>query len=323
MRAMIALFAPETARRQRNWIVSPQHRTHSGRKMDIFIRSTSDDTSIVVEAKIRDSIKTYQLDAYVEHVVRFETGRIPVLIWLVQRSRRVTGFNAANARFITWNDVHTSLRKITLPPVTQFCADLVSCKIVVFETSGKQKTRPKTYKGCKVDHAVRILRCVRDTFNELHGDVEEGANTPLGLHIGRNRWNLYWKRRVWFYFEPTTQQRDIFAPYGFVCHLLLYHAQYDELDSHRIEQWSNTMARLGLVFGRNVHGKWNHGCDTSAPIRLNSKVGVKYIGARRPVDMLQDFDWKDDASAIAAGHRYLAWGLDVVDQCLRDALPRT
>jgi hypothetical protein len=62
--AFLALVAPEIPKRD-TWAVLPQRRTKFGRKMDIFIRSTIDDFSIVVEAKIRDAMKPYQFDAYV------------------------------------------------------------------------------------------------------------------------------------------------------------------------------------------------------------------------------------------------------------------
>jgi hypothetical protein len=312
--AFLALVAPEIPKRD-TWAVLPQRRTKFGRKMDIFIRSTIDDFSIVVEAKIRDAMKPYQFDAYVQHVISFETGRRPLLVWLVQRPRSVIGYNAAQARIVTWNELHRTLAELSAPDVVQFCDDLVSCGIVLPKAAIVKR---QTYKGCKAEHALAILRNVRDFFQGLQGDVEEGSRTPLSLHVGRRNWNLYWNRRVWFYFEPTTQQRDVLAPYGFVCHLLLYHALYDTFDPRRIEHWSKTMVKFGLEFRRNVHGKWNYGCDAFAPLRLTSKTGLNYLFARRADELLRDFDWQDDASAVATGRTYLQWGLEMFDACLQD-----
>ena len=316
MDRVIKVFAPDRPEAPEQWVVSSQHPTRLGRSIDIFIRSAISDFSIVVEAKIRDGMKPYQFDPYIRYA-QLETGQHPSLVWLVCRPRTVIGSNVGDVRIVTWNELHAALTELTEPQCVEFCADLVSSGIVL---TGAINTRRKTYKGCKADHAVGILRGIRNSFNDLEGDVEEGANTPLGLHVGRNSWNLSWKRRVWLYFEPTTSKRDVFAPYGFVCHLLLYHAQDDDFEPLRIEKWSITMAKLGLILSRNVHGTWNRQYKTLAPIKLTSKVGVKIVGAARPVDMIQNFDWQDDTAAIAAGRTYLSWGLEVIDQCLAEAL---
>src|SRR5437764_14473408 len=89
------------------------------------------------------------------------------------------------------------------------------------------------------------------------------------------------------------------------------------------KQWSRTMTSCGLSFRRNVPGKWNYGCDIAPPIRLSSKAGLRYLFARQPDELLRDFDWRDDTAAIATGRRYLRWGLDIFDQCLRDTAEQT
>jgi hypothetical protein len=52
--------------------------------------------------------------------------------------------------------------------------------------------------------------------------------------------------------------------------------------------------------------------------RFTSKTGLNYLFARRADELLRDFDWQDDASAVATGRTYLQWGLEMFDACLQD-----
>jgi hypothetical protein len=87
-------------------------------------------------------------------------------------------------------------------------------------------------------------------------------------------------------------------------------------DSIVIESWSNTMSRMDMSFFRNEAGKWHKQYKIEAPVRLNSKTGLKYVFAEHKNRLRSSFDWKNSDVAILAGRKYLAWGLDVVDRCL-------
>ncbi len=305
------LIGVDNTQLESNWKISAQYPTKTGRSMDIFLRNGS--TSIVVEAKIGDVIKAFQFDSYARHVIEHETGKMPRLVWLVQHPRSVVGDLAKKARMITWHDIYNLLCKSAKSETQQFAQDLLSLRIAV-----PPHEKKVTCKGYLPEHAVGILRGVRDGFDEIDGDVEENTRTPLSLHVGRSSWNLYWRKRVWFYLQPLTQQPNQIAPFGFVCHIILFNSEHDQFSSARIEQWSRILATMGLSLWRNESGKWHKGYRIEGPLRLSFKTGVKWIFAEQKTSTQSDFDWTNPREAIAAGREYLAWGLSVVDRCISE-----
>src|SRR6516162_636089 len=69
--------------------IENQHRTDRGRKLDILIRNGN--RAIIVECKVLDAVKPFQLRTYYEYWLD-KTGVEPLLVWLVQRPQKVIGW---------------------------------------------------------------------------------------------------------------------------------------------------------------------------------------------------------------------------------------
>jgi hypothetical protein len=299
-------------------VVENQHRTNTGRKLDILIRNGN--AAMIVECKVLDSVKPFQLRTYYDYWLA-ETGVAPLLVWLVQRRQRVIGWGSMQAREVTWNQVHDTFLK-TFPnntPVQLFCAALRQAHIVLPEE--KCVAKRKLTKGYDQDHASSVLSGILSGLPDVVGSIEEVNELPPALHLARPSWHkkFLWITRVWVYFRPLSFECNTVCPFTYTASLRIF--RHGERDTYEMEvdhflPRSRICVEHGLRIRRNEPGKWRRWFDLDFPFAVPAKPGLRGITAYDPaeLDSKPFFDWRSQAQAITAGVKFSQRFLKIVDK---------
>ena len=300
--------------------IENQHRTDRGRKLDILIRNGN--RAMIVECKVLDSIKPFQLRTYYDYWFD-KTGIEPLLVWLVQRPQKVIGWASDRAKQITWNQLNETLLRLNVPVrdkgiVTKFCEALEGARITV--SPDKCKARKKLTKGYDQEHAFRILNQILASLPGVEGSVEEVNELPPALHLGRTKWRnkFRWIHRVFVYFQPCSQERNVICPFTYKVFLRIFrHGERDtyEQEANQFNRRAQICEKYGLRIKRSVPGKWRRGFDLKVPFSLPPKAGLKWISAYDPAEVdPKPFNWRDEKEAIKAGTLYCKRFLAIVDE---------
>jgi len=298
--------------------VENQHRTNRGRKIDILVREGY--RAIIVECKVLDSVKPFQLRTYHDYWLD-KTGIAPLLVWLVQRPQRVIGWGSDRAKEVTWNQLCEALSKELqdIAEVEDFCRVLQGAGIVL--PSEKCVKKRKITKGYHQDHASRILTGIRSSLPGVEGSVEEVNELPPALHLGRKAWEkkFLWIRRVWVYLKPLSDECNVVCPFTYTASLRIFmHGEQDtyELEEGHFLHRAEICVKNGLRIKRNVPGKWRRWFDLRFPFELPPKAGLKGITAYDPAELNPKpfFNWRDESEAVKAGISFCQRFLRIVDK---------
>jgi hypothetical protein len=300
-------------------MVENQHRTERGRKIDVLI--WAGDRAIIVECKVLDSVKPFQLRTY--HDYWFDkTGNAPLLVWLVQRPQRVMGWGFDQAEEVTWNRLSDALIEELgdVAEVQDFCNALDRAGIVM--PSGECVKKRKLTKGYDQDHASGILNGILGSLPGVEGSVEEVNELPPALHVGRKEWEqkFRWIRRVWIYLKPLSYERNVVGPFTYMASVRIF--RHGERDTYEMEvghflRRAKICVENGLCIKRNVPGKWRHWFDLKLPFELPAKAGLKGMTAYDPAGLNPKpfFNWRDEREAVKAGVKFCQRFLKIVDKC--------
>lgn len=317
-----ALCAPEqklSKQELRSLTVETQHRTDQNRRLDIIVHRGT--FAIIVECKVGDRFKPYQLEHYKEYW-EDKTGKTPHVVALVQKRQTIMGTGSRFARTITWNELADAFEASATdcPAIKDFRSLLDRSGVTL--PKGKRAERQKIRKGYAQAHAERILLGVRDSIPGLVGDVHEVNECPPCLKSGRGSWkkHLLWEERAWLYLQPLEHRTNTVCPFGFVVHIALYHHGKRDTYSHvvdRLPHWAEVCLSHRLNLMRNVNGKWNRREFISPPFRTPQPEGLKWITAyagKHPDEAFTAFDWRNEVEAITAGVRFLDTSLRIIDE---------
>jgi hypothetical protein len=296
--------------------VTNQYPIHLRKHIDILI-SDAKRLAIIVECKIRDSIKPYQLEDYYQYW-REKHGYDPEVVALVQRPQDVRGRGMLRAKTVTWNDLYQHLlRSEACREAAAFCRELKLSGVVL---DSAPSLRTKRCAGYKQDHAAKILLGIRDAIPGLIGSVEEMNELPPFLKGGRASWSEKFKpERLRIYLQPFGRLSNTRAPFGFRVHLILHRrAEFENYEDilPLLPRWINICHEAGLRFMRNRPGKWRGNELLPYPFALPPETGLKRIVAyaNNPDEIITGFDWRDDGAAIRAGAKELEKFLRVADR---------
>jgi hypothetical protein len=300
------------------------HPTDRGKEIDLLLER--DGYAVIVECKVRDNQKVYQLEQYREYWRRTRQ-KDPVLVWLVQREQKLIGAEALNATTLTWNQLSTALTQAkTMAPMfesqatSDFCRDLEDASIVLRPEVTLQKC--KLHKGYDPEHSVRVLTAIRDSIPNVVGRVVQMNELSPCLHVGRPKWRKLfgdgWAERVLFYLKPDTSYANRSGPFFFQGQVLLYHVNNCEPPLYRsraVAAWIGRLAKKELMAWRNRPGKWKGRVPVSAPWEVEPPVKYVYVEeSEEDARERAPFDWRDEEAAIRAGVSHLTYFLDRVDQ---------
>ena len=281
--------------------------------------------ALIIECKVRDSQKVYQLETYRNYWLRTHKTD-PVLVWLVRQKQDIIGSERLNACTLTWNDLRDALKAAEREAprneslaIARFCAELEGAKVV--RPSGASVTKKTLHKGYDPDFAVHVLSKIMEAVPGIEGEVHKINELPPALHVGRPEWrNKFgdsWFKRIWFYFEPETDANRSRGPFHFRGQILLYRVK--DCDSpmptpQLLAQWIAELTKHDLVPWRNQPGKWRHQELVVQPWTITPPVKHVFLEETVAVALQRsNFDWKDERDVLRVGAEHLRKFVQWVD----------
>jgi hypothetical protein len=162
-------------------IVESQHRTSHG-KIDLLLYDST--VGIIVESKVRDRQKVFQLQSYYDWWLG-RTGKPPFVFWLVRRIAVGLGRNEFLTRELTWNQLYDHFRARAVEidqassrnAVNAFC-DWLKFTGVLLKPSDK-RTVQRRNKGYSYERAEEVLEAIGSSFSDVKFRVESPENELL------------------------------------------------------------------------------------------------------------------------------------------------
>ena len=302
------------------------HLTDQGREIDILLHLGS--FGVIVECKVNDSKKPYQLDAYVDYWRRTHK-KLPHLVWLLEKDQKVLGDDRFHVRTVTWRQLRVALKDaadgasmMEDAKLTDFCDALLRAGIGKRETDVPQPERRA--RGYRHNHAESILRSILHRCPNLVGSPMTMNATPPAIHAGKTIWSRAldddWVSRIWLCWAPLSAEPNQPGPFHFHAQVLLFQGGFSNKASRNLElvpKWAAHLRRRGLSMRRNQLRSWTRGADLAPGEGITR--GVNYVLAEETLKDAQTrfaFDWRSDAAAIAAGAAHLNHFVTMFDDVL-------
>jgi hypothetical protein len=291
-------------------------KTDRGQEIDLLLVNGAD--AVIVEAKVGDSQKVYQLESYRDFWIRTQ-GKTPRLIWLVRQPQQLIGMRELGAKTITWKQLHEALRGVaeSVEPkerkaIKAFCSGLEASDTL--PAVGARTEVTKRYPGYDPEHAWRILDAIGKSVDGFRHRPVQMNELNLALHGGLEDWASEvgdtWKARIIFYFKPEGRQHLVRSSYFFHGQVLLYHqhtARTPGPQDPAVSRWMRELHRSGLEIWRNRPPGWRGRVPVDVAALL--RCPMRYLYAEEPEVQARKrfpFDWHSDDAAIQAGSRQLS-----------------
>ncbi len=296
--------------------------TDRGQEIDLLLRAGAH--AVIIECKVLDSQKVYQLMSYRDFWRRTHREE-PTLVWLVQKRQSLIGSAELGARTITWNELSEAL--VEAMPSTnaaesklmrRFVSDLHEAAIALPEGTALEKRQ--NYRGYDSAAVHRLLSEIRDQVPQLIGPVDQTNELSPALHVGLRSWaDVFadrWTERIYFYYKPGERPDSFY----FQAQFLLFHrhksgSPYGDSSGRRVGE---ELINRGFLAWRNRPGKWRH--REALPDLLNVGPRLNYCFLEEPEELAQQngiHTWRNEREAVREGARSLKKFVGLVDQALR------
>jgi hypothetical protein len=312
--------------------VTPQFRIPGGR-IDLLIHAGH--KAVIIEAKVKDGQKVYQLEKYYAYWEK-EHGRPPKVFWLTRRYvEDLWGVEQCMTGRKTWNDLHDFLQaalprlsKLEAQSVRDFLDHLNSAAIIL--PDGESAVIKRREKGLSRERAYSILSGIGSSFSDSPWIVDEQNELPYRLLIGRKKWKLEFADTLPLKVRIFLQQ-SADCPIGFFIwpRICLYHWQDYQNGAHdaikqthfgaRFDQWISVCLKAGLVPMRNGKKHARRAANIPMPQPYQFDPQIRVLLAEEPEDVskrLSQFTADDDA-IVKNGIERVGKYLDIVDRFQR------
>ncbi len=293
--------------------------------------------AIIIECKVKDRQKVYQLEKYHEYWSSMH-GIEPQLFWLTRRQDDVLwGAYKYLAGQLTWNNLHDGLKQrlgsfepiAVRSDVEEFLIFLKDAGILL--DRGVETTIHRREKGLSRERAFRMLQSIADHFTDSAYKIDEENELPYRLLIGRKRWvkefNDQLVKKVRIFLQPDANTEAGFFIWPRIC---LYHWQEylgrrtnEETKQayfrERFLQWTNHCSKAGLVIVRNAPGKIRrgHNCEMPPPFTFDPSIQVLLAEEPESTARAKSALCRDDADFIQVGIEEISRLMHLIDELRR------
>lgn len=290
------------------------HLTDRGQEIDLLLHAGPN--AVIVECKVGDTQKVYQLASYRDYWVRKYRHSKPSLVWLVQRPQQLIGADELGATTITWNALRDAMASTTehtslceTGQIEAFVRELNRSGISL--PSGTPLERRRVYRGYDPNAVCRVLDLIRMSVPEVIGGIEQTNELTPALHVGQKAWAKLlgdsWVQRVWLYYKPDTDARTRVGGFYFHGQIVLHHrhkaGNFQPKVAARI---ATRLRRLGLAEWRNKPGKWKYREHADDPMAIGSGLNYYYVEETEAAARARGVhSWEREQDAVFHGAAHL------------------